>query len=346
MMPHSRPLILGLAALFSTYHLLLGIYSINLPASKAPVIAAMVLYAIASVASLWPSSPVRMSLGLAFFNVAIAGALPLLVGSQLDGTSSGNGYATWYVAAVGTLLTVTATRKRPLLAWVGAAFLVIHTVLWAGAGALGSMGVIGSVVWVAAAALLSRALAKAARDAQQFARAEREAARWQAAQEAHLSERQTRLTNTNRLALAMLHRIVAAGGTLDDEGRQECRYLEAAIRDEIRGRSLLNDAVREQVMLARRRGASVTLLDEGAMDDLEGDALDQILNTLAEALAATSADTIIVRTSADSSDTAVTVVGLRTPAPGTRTPVDDESGDEVVLWLEIPRVTASIAQPG
>jgi len=339
MMGHSRALMLGLAALFSGYHILLGIYSINLPRSAAPVIAVMVLYGVASIASLWPTSPMRMSLGLAFFNVAVCGALPLVVGSQLDGSVS-NGYATWYVAAVGTLLTITATRKRPALAWIGAGVLVVHTVLWAGAGALGSMGVIGSVVWVATAALLSRALAKAARDAQQFSRAEREAARWQAAQEAHLYERQVRLKLTNSLALDMLHQIVQRGGVLDEEQRQECRYLEAAIRDEIRGRRLLNDAVREQVMLARRRGANVTLLDEGAMDDIVGDELQRVHNRLAEAIAGTSADKIIVRTAADGSDTAVTVVGLRSVDPAHVVPGGDDSGDEVDLWLEIPRSTA------
>ena len=340
MMSYSRPLILGLAALFSAYHIVLGIYSLNVPASKTPIIVAMVLYGTASIASLWPSSPARMSLGLACFNVAVAAALPLIVCNQLDGSSRGNGYATWYVAAVGTLLTVTATRKRPGLAWIGVLFLVVQTILWAGAGALGSMGVIGSVVWVATAALLSRALSKAARDAQQFAHAEREAARWQAAQEAHIYERQVRLTHTTRLALSMMHRIVASGGTLEETERQECRYLEAAIRDEIRGRSLLNDAVREQVMLARRRGVIVTLLDEGTMDDLDGDDLEQVLNTLAAALARTSADTIIVRTAADGSDTAVTVVALRSPDPNAQPTGDDEPADEVTLWLEIPRTVA------
>ncbi|MBB5642183.1 hypothetical protein [Cryobacterium roopkundense] len=344
MMNHFRPMILGLAAMFSAYHILLGVYSLNLPASPAPIIVAMAVYAAASVASLWPTSPIRMPLGLAFFNVAVAGALPLIVGSQLDGASSSNGYATWYVAAVGTLLTITATRKRPLLAWIGTGFLIAHTVVWAGAGALGSMGVIGSAVWVAAAALLSRALAKAARDAQQFARAEREAARWQAAQEAHLFERQVRLTHTNRLALAMLQRIVRRGGVLDESQRQECRYLEAAIRDEIRGRRLLNDAVRDEVMTARRRGAIVTLLDEGAMDDLGGAELERVLNTLAEAISRTTADKIIVRTAADGSDTAVTVVGLRSPQPGTGSLSEDDTGDEVDLWLEIPRALAQTKQ--
>lgn len=332
---HPRALIFAVATLFSLYHVLLGVYSLGLATDPAPVMFAMALYLGATAISLWPTTPTRMPLGVALFNLAVCAVLPLLVGSQLDPTDE-LVYATWYVAAVGTLLTITATRKRPMIAWLGAGFLIVHTVIWAGLGSLGSMGVIGSVVWVASAALLSRALAKAGRDARQFASAEREATRWQAAQEAHLYERQVRLAYTHRMALPILRRILAQGGRLDDTEKLECRYLEAAIRDEIRGRRLLNDAVRAEVMAARRRGAIVTLLDEGSIDELVGAELDDVLSQLAVAIGRTRGDTIIARTAADGSDTAVTVVGLRSPDPSVSA-LGQEAGDEVDLWLEIPR---------
>jgi hypothetical protein len=332
-----RGLLLALGALFSGYHIVLGVYSIGVPKSPLPAIAAMVAYAVATVISLWPTSPIRMPMWLSFFNVTICAALPLLVASQLEGASPDNGYATWYVAAVGTLMTITAARKRQTMAWIGVGFLVVHTVFWAGPGALGSMGVIGSVVWVAAAVLLSRALAKAGRDARQYGLAEREATEWQAAQEAHLYERKVRLAYTNRLATPMLRRIVLRDGDLTDLQRQECRYLEAAVRDEIRGRKLLNDAVRRAVMAARRRGAIVTLLDEGGIDELDGEALDSILNKVAAAISRTTADKIIVRTAADGSSTAVTVVGLSSADTSVSALGQDAFDDEVDLWLEIPR---------
>ncbi|WP_120338015.1 hypothetical protein [Cryobacterium soli] len=331
-----RGLILSLAALFSAYHVILALYSLGVPASPVPPLIAILLYAAATTMSLWPTSPARMSLWLAFFNVAVCIAVPLLVGSQLDGSVPDNGYATWYVAAVGTLMTITATRRRATLAWVGVAFLVAHTVVWAGAGALASMGVIGSVVWVVVAVMLARALAKAGRDARQYGLAEREATEWQAAQEAHLYERQVRLAQTIRLAAPMLRRIITGDGALSEAERQECRYLEAAIRDEIRGRRLLNEAVRREVMSARRRGATVTLLDEGGIDDLAGTDLEVVLNTLADAMAGTSASTIIARTAADGSGTAVTVVGLNSPDPRLSA-LGQDSDEEVDLWLEIPR---------
>ncbi|TFD74046.1 hypothetical protein E3T54_14665 [Cryobacterium sp. Sr8] len=337
-----RGLVVGLAALFSAYHVVLGIYSLGVADHPAPAIVAIGLYVVATTLSLWPSGPVRMPLWLALFNVAVCASLPLLVGSQLDGSSSANGYATWYVAAVGTLMTITATRKQQGPSLVGVIFLMVHTIVWAGPGALASMGVIGSAVWVVVAILTSRALAKAGRDARQYALAEREATEWQAAQEAHLDERQVRLAHTIRLAAPMLRRIVEVGGALSEAERQECRYLEAAVRDEIRGRKLLNDAVRQNVMAARRRGAVVTLLDEGTIDDLRGSELDGVLNRLADAIGGTTADKIIARTSANGSDTAVTVVGLSGADPSSADPSvsalgQDTPGEEVYLWLEIPR---------
>ncbi|GAB3119999.1 hypothetical protein [Glaciibacter psychrotolerans] len=340
-----RGLVLGLAALLSGYHVMLGVYSLGVPAHPGPPLVALTLYSLATVMSLWPTSPMRMPLWLSFFSLAVCVALPLLVGSQLNGAdpSGGyaSGYATWYVAAVGTLMTIVATRKRQVVAWIGIGFLVVHTVVWAGPAALVGMGVIGSVVWVTIAVTLSRGLARAGRDARQFARAEREATEWQAAQEARLYERQVRLEHTNRLAVPMLRRIVARRGILTEEERQECRYLEAAIRDEIRGRQLLNDPVRDAVMAARRRGALVTLLDEGGIDDIEASELNCILNELAAAIAQTSADTIIARTVADGGATAITVVGLRSSDPSVSALGLDSPDDEVDLWLEIPRLRAT-----
>jgi hypothetical protein len=341
-----RGLILSLAALFSGYHIVLALYSLNAARSPEPVLLAILLYAVATVISLWPTSPARMSLWHGFFNVAVCIAIPVLVGSQLDGAAPDNGYATWYVAAVGTLMTITATRRRATLAWVGSAALVGHTIAWAGPGALASMGVIGSVVWVMVAVMLARALAKAGRDARQYGLAEREATEWRAAQDAHLYERQVRLAQTVRLAAPMLRRIIDCNGALSDGDRQECRYLEGAIRDEIRGRRLLNDAVRREVMSARRRGATVTLLDEGGIDDIGGAELEAVLDTLAEAMAGTTATTIIARTAADGAGTAVTVVGLSSPDPRLSALGQDSPDEEVDLWLEIPRVSSALRPAG
>jgi hypothetical protein len=326
-----RWLLLVLGALFSAYHVILGVYSLDAPRSPWPALAALVLYSAATVMSLWPAKRVRMPDWLAAFNLAVSIVLPLLVTSQLDPEAE-NGYATWYVAAVGTLMTITAARRQLVAAWLGVIALAVQTVIWAGPLALGGLGVIGSIVWVGIAHMLTTALASAARETRRYAQAEREAAAWQAAQDAHLFEGRMRLAQTNRIAAPMLRRIADRNGDLTDVQRVECRMLEAAIRDEIRGRMLLTDAVRAEVQRARERGATVTLLDEGGIDDLDEPTRDRVLSRLAEAVARSRADRIIARTAAEGSPVAVTLVGLIDSDDAFDT--DDV---EVEVWLEIPR---------
>jgi hypothetical protein len=337
-----RYLIVGLAAVFSAYHLLLATVSLGVPEHVGPYLAAMVLYAIATVASLWPSKRPRMPIWIASFDVAVAISVPLLVTSQLT-VPIGDNYASWYTAAIGTLMVITSTRRRHVFAWIGVGALAVQTVAWAGVGALTALGVVGSVVWVAISHVLSRSLARAGRDARQYSLAEREAVEWRAAQEAHVSERQFRLGQTSRMALPMLRQIVASGGELTSGQRRECIYLEGAIRDEIRGRKLLNDRVREQVMIARRKGTVITLLDEGGIDDLPEAELERVLNRLAVVIRDTVTEKLIARTVPEGSDTAVTVVGLSSSDEGHSSALgsharDDDEGDRVDLWLEIPRV--------
>jgi hypothetical protein len=339
-----RYLIVGLAAVFSAYHLVLATVSIGVPVNLGPYIAAMVLYAVATTMSLWKSRSERMPSWLASFNLAVAVLVPLLVTSQLPDPEHIN-YASWYVAAIGTLMVITSTRRRHVFAWIGVGTLAVQSVVWAGFGALTALGVIGSVVWVAISHVLSRSLAKAGRDARQYALAEREAVEWRAAQEAHVSERQFRLGQTSRMSLPMLRQIVASGGELTAGQRRECLYLEGAIRDEIRGRKLLNDRVREQIMIARRKGVIVMLLDEGGLDDLPAVELERVHNRLAAAIRDTETEKLIARTVPEGSDTAVTVVGLSSPDAGHSSALgkhtrDEDEGDRVDLWLEIPRVDA------
>jgi len=341
-----RYVIVGMAAIFSAYHIVLAIYTIDIPDRPTPVYLATALYGVATIVSLLPFGPVRMPIWMATFNFATVVAITLLVANALDyGREGGTGYATWYVAASGTLLTITSTRGRHTFAWLGIGFLVAHTFSLGPVGPAGlfSLGIVGSASWVAVSHVVSVGLAKASKDAQRFVLAEREATDWQAAQDAHVYERQFRLQQTGSMALEMLERIQVTNGDLTEEERQECLNLEGAIRDEIRGRKLLNDAVRDQVMRARRRGATVTLLDEGGIDDLSDADLDRVLNRLALAIQSTTADKVIARTVPERSDVAITVVGLLSAGDGESSALgQDSSEDDVVdVWLEIPRVDAA-----
>lgn len=322
-----RGIIVALAAVFSAYHLVLGLFSLHIPVSPWPSVLAMGLYLIATVASLWPSERLRLRVWIVALDLGVAVVIPLLVTAALDPTRD-NGYATWYVAAIGTLMTILAVRGGIIVAWVGVGFLALQTVLWAGVGALGGIGVIGSMVWVAVAQISTATIAKATRDARAFAVAQRGAEEWKAAQDARTTEREARLRQTERVAAPMLRRIAESDGLLSEQERADCRLLEATIRDEIRGRALLDDGVRDAVRTARSSGITVTLLDDGGIDDLAVEEHARVRSSVSAAISGATADRIIVRTVAGT-EVAATVVGI--------VEVDDDEDGDVSLWLEIPR---------
>jgi hypothetical protein len=340
---------IGLAALFSVYHLVLALTTLPRVADVGPVVACIVLYAAATGAVLFVRGG-ALPVWAACFSLATAVVMPI-VASPVVELGDAPDYGTWWIAAVGTLMVVLVVRGRAPFAWAGVLFLTVYTVAWAGIGALGSLGVLGSVAWVVIATAFAAAMNRATRVTRDFIRAEQETADWQAAQDAHVFERQFRLSQTTRMALPMLQRIIDSCGDLTEDERTECLHLEQAIRDEIRGRSLLSDDVRDEVMHLRRRGAVVQLHDDGGLDELEVDDLRRIHLRLAEALRqAHDADNVIVRTVPEGSGAAVTVVGLRLDVAASESAAlgaglgeyedGDEDGDEddsVALWLEIPR---------
>ncbi|KTR40147.1 hypothetical protein NS263_08525 [Curtobacterium oceanosedimentum] len=338
---------IGLAALFSVFHLVLGVASLATVSEVGPVLTCMALYAAASgVAIFLPGRP--LPVWAACFSLATALVMPVIAAPVVDLTDK-NDSTTWWVAAVGTLMVVLVVRGRRAFAWVGVVFVTLFVVVWAGPGAFGDLGLVGDLTWVAVATGFAVAMDRATRTTQEFLRAEQETADWQAAQDAHVFERQFRLSQTTRMALPMLERVIERDGDLTDDERAECLHLEQAIRDEIRGRSLLSDDVRDEVMRLRRRGATVQLHDDGGLDDLEADDLRRVHAEIAEALrGARDADNVIVRTVAEGSEAAVTIVGLRLDTAASESAalgagLDDEDEDEddsVVLWTEIPRRAA------
>ncbi|AZZ55812.1 hypothetical protein [Rathayibacter iranicus] len=339
MIAYPRPLLYALGAGFSLYHVVLAFFSFQtIPATSADLIA-VALYVTATVIALWPGSITRLSLPVAIGMTGISIALPLLVAPSLDPTAS-NGYATWYIAAAGTLMTIVCARRQPLAAWAGMAFLVVHTTVWAGPATLATLGVVGGVAWVAIAQLLIVELARAGAEARVLEAAERAAASWRAAEEAHLSEREVRLEQTRAIASDMLRRIADRGARLTEEDRRECRLLEASVRDEIRGRRLLDDDVRRLVLDARRRGVTVSVLDDGGLDRSSERESLRVLRELARALTGIrdEVDRVVVRTASADSPSAVTVVGLRTAGDGSAGALgSDDAGDEVDAWVEIRR---------
>jgi hypothetical protein len=340
-----RLLLVGLAAIFSSFHLVLGVSALDVPANPWPGVVAMVLYAGATALSLFPAGPMRMPVGVAAGNVAVTAVSLILVLPQLD-PSKQNGYATWIVGAIGTLMSITVVRRRPAFAWAGIGVMIAGMLVWTRDPlALPALGVIGGPIWVGIGHAATVSIVRAIRDARLFELAEQRAVEWQAQEEAEFFERRVRLAQMDRTVAPMLKAVIAADGLLDEDGRRECLHLEAAMRDEIRGRRLLDDRVRQEVLEARRRGVEVTLLDDGGIDDLDRAAHARVTAVIAEQIGGSTADRLVVRTGRPEDDVAVTIVGLRDTAgagasSGAARGLGTDLGDdepELELWLEVPR---------
>ncbi|MDY0908972.1 hypothetical protein [Microbacterium sp. CFBP9034] len=277
-----------------------------------------------------PSKLPAVAQGLA---LACAIIVPSAIAFAVGPDSRTASFATWYLGGIGALMTIVMVRRRPWTAWIGTAILAIASMVWMGAAAALALGLVGSIVWVASAQLLVRSMDRAARDTARLAQLQRAASGWQASQAVRQRERRVQVQEALAVAGPVLTRTVATGGSLSDDERLQARLAEGRLRDEMRGPRLLDEEVRAELERARRRGANVTVLDEGGLEGLDEETLAIIRAQLADALRSASSERLYIRTSPDER-VAVTVVG-RSPAVGA--PSDEDGVD---LWREIPHPRA------
>ncbi|GGD35147.1 hypothetical protein GCM10010915_14490 [Microbacterium faecale] len=271
------------------------------------------------------SHPARMPRWAAMAASAAATTLPVIATAGMAGTDAASApNATWFVGAGGVVFTIVCARRRPIAAWAGIAVFSVATTVVVGSIATGFVaGLLGSLLWVAVAQLVVLFTDQAYRDTVRLATIQQESASWRRAQESRGRERRERVRVALAVAGPVLTRVIEAAGHLTDRERADAVIAEATLRDELRAARLLDARVRAALQERRRDGSTVTLFDEGGLDDLEPAAVGRVREQLAATLSGTRAAQIIVRTSR-LEDTAVTVAG--------RT----EDGD-VDLWTEIPR---------
>ena len=236
------------------------------------------------------------------------------------------------VLAGAVMLWMAGHKAPPIIA---VAVLLIQITLWAGPTGAIRLGLAAEIVIVIAGLLMHRTLEHVTVAAEAAAKEHRALTARQAEIDAFHLERQRRLRHASSTAAPMLTQIIHARGVLNDDSRTECHVLEQALRDEIRGRRLLNDAIRETVSTHRRRGALVQVLDDGGLDGIGPDTLDTLLDDVAHQLERVRSTRIIIRTGQPDTDTAITIVAS-TPDE-TAAALGLDADDEVDLWLNIPR---------
>lgn len=287
-----------LGVLFGFFHAGLGFASLDGYHDPALAVIAIMLYLVAIVASMifyrGPSLPIPQ----AIFNLVVASIVPLLINSELDPRTA-DGYSTWYVIGIATLMATTAVRQQKLVAWIGTGILVIQVIAWAGLIDGIQTGLIGALMLVFSGHTISIGLRNAYRDTMAFTKLALDTQTEQVANAAASEERRARLDTALRGALPMLNQIKNQHGKLSAEQRQEARLLEASLRDEIRGRGLMTPDIRAAAKQARERGVEVVILDEGGLDHTTAANRNEILGKVAEAFEAVSEGRITLRAPAE-----------------------------------------------
>lgn len=329
-----RSVATALAVGFAVYFAARAVWWIEQPTAPLIMVAAILLYLIVMMATVLVEGAdgMRMPLWWGVIAVVTSAAIPTMVSVSLMSFHRTAPFATWYIGALGLLAVVCIVRRRPIIGWLVLLALMISSAAYLGLFVALELGLVGSIMWTIVAQLLVLFWDRAVRDTEHLADIQQAVSAWHATQLVRQRERRVRVQYALGAAGPVLTRTVASHGQLTAEERLEARLAEGRLRDELRGASLLNDAVRDAIQDARLRGAAVTVFDEGGLEELDEPRRAEIRDELAYVLTRADTGRVIIRAARDA-HTAVTVVG-RSGA--------GESSDEdsVGLWHEIPRERA------
>ncbi|WP_298037974.1 hypothetical protein [uncultured Microbacterium sp.] len=327
-----RTVATALAVGFSVYFAARAVWWTVQPTAPLMMIAAILLYLVVILVTTLvdASDNTRMPLSCGIVAIVAAMAIPTMVSASLPAEYRTAPFATWYIGALGVLAVVCIVRRRTIEGWLVLIALVVGASVHLGLMVALEFGLVGSIMWTLVAHLLVRFWDRAVRDTEHLADIQRAVSSWHASQLVRQRERRLRVQYALDVAGPVLARTVAARGHLDDAEREAARMAEGRLRDELRGASLLNEAVRESINAARMRGAVVTVFDEGGLDGLDEQRRSEIRDELAGVLGEASSARIIIRAARDER-MAVTVVGRS----GVLESADEDSVD---LWHEITRM--------
>lgn len=307
--------------LFGLFHAVLGVIWLGQNDRPEVVTAALIAYVLILIPTITIGESRAMPRWMALINVIVCAGIPLVINTQLD-PSHLTDYATWYVLGVGTVLGGTAVRGRRGFAWFGLIVLVAEIAAWGGVGSLASTGLPGVLSLLVTGHAVSLGVERAVKAARELNEKAAATAAETAAVEAAGDVRSKLIEQTLSRAIPALNLIAALGGNLNETQKREARLLEAGLRDEIRGATLLNDKMRAAIKAARERGVEVLVLDEGGLDDLSIEQREKILDKAAASFATVNQGRLTVRAPKDE-DWKITVAAIR---PGTAQPD---------LWLKI-----------
>ena len=300
------------------YALYLPIQSIFLPgfSTRYLEIIALIIYAYATTATLIFFRGLQLPRWQAFFNLGAALALPILVITQRQ-LINDDSIGAWVVMGTALVLTATAVRQQARLALIGIAVLLAVLLVEYGQAAIATAGLAGALVFVLAGLAVSRGIARATRESEKFRAKEIETRTKISELEAASRERQQQLSQVLGTAVPLLSVIKDSQGPLNEDLRQSAKLVEATLRDNLRGRELLNRAMSNEIQRLRNLGVEVLILDEGGTQSLSAKERDELLSRAVDSLQVVTQGRVTIR-SPKGEDFRLTVVST---IPGQAQPV-------------------------
>ena len=300
------------------YALYLPIQSLFLPgfSTRYLEIIALVIYIYSATATLLFFRGLQLPRWQAFFNLGAAFAMPLLVFAQRE-LIYDHGIGDWLVMGTAVVLTATAVRQQARFALIGLAVLLTALIVQYGQAAITSVGLAGAIVFVLAGLAVSRGIARATRESENFRAKEIETRSKIAELEAASRERQQQLSQVLGVAVPLLSVIKDSQGPLNDDLRQSAKLVEATLRDNLRGRELINRAMSNEIQRLRNLGVDVLILDEGGTQSLSAIERDELLSRAVDSLQVVTQGRVTIR-SPKGEDFRLTVVAT---IPGQAQPV-------------------------
>lgn len=278
-----RWLVGTLGILFALFHAGLGFSTLSESSNQPVALLALVIYLATVLPTVLLYPGVRLPVPQAIINLAAASIIPILVNAYLE-PSQMSAYSTWYVMGISSLMTATVIRQQRAIGWAGTVILIIQVILWAGVAEGIQTGLPGALMLVFAGHAISVGLARAYRETMQYNKEALDIELEQTANSVASEVRRSRLEAALGGTAPILKLIVAQHGKLSEHQKIEAKLLEASLRDEIRGRTLMNETIREAVRAARKRGIEVTVLDEGGLDSASDFEKVEILNEVVAAI--------------------------------------------------------------
>lgn len=218
---------------------------------------------------------------------AVSPVVAFMVVTQLP-VPTYNAQQTWFIGGTLAFLTFLCVRGAIGWAWVGLATRMAVFVGWYVVTGQNAFAGFSRTAIDFAPLLMATFFAYTVRPTAQsiFALRERSnsIAASEAASAAVLDERDAQLDSLDAIARPLLE-VVASGRALTDAEQEDCRLLEARLRDRLRAGTLIDDDVADAAGAARRRGVAVVLLDDGGLDEAPRHVRDAAREAVRSALA-------------------------------------------------------------